>query len=64
MQSTTVPLRSVTFVHVSSISYVAPVVVASLPKGLKPISTFAPFVSFKASPVQPLLCQSKPSNAV
>ena len=64
MQSITMPSRSVTLLVISSISKVAPVLVASVANGLKPMSMPAPLVRLSASPVHPLLLQSKPLKAV
>ena len=58
------PSRSVTLSHISSISKVAPMAVASVANGLKPMSMDAPLVRRSASPVQPFDDQSKPLKAV
>ena len=64
MQLTTAAERSVTLLTFMVISIVSPVDFTSVAKGLYPMVAFAPFTSFSALPVQPLLLQSTFSNVV
>ena len=64
IQSTTTELRSDTLLTSMSISTDMPPRFTSCIKGLKSITAFAPFFSTRASPSQPLVCQSTPSKVV
>ena len=64
MHDTTPASLSVMLDTFISTSTVQPAVAASEVNGIKAISAFAPLSSFSASPVQPLVFQSTPSNAV